>query len=214
MRYQTVIWDWNGTLLHDAGLCRRMMNFLLESRNMPILSKLRYEELFDFPASAYYRRIGFDFERESFEQLNGEFMASYEKRRHTCRLQKGARHNLQALHARGIRQAMLSAYPHVNLQSILAGKKLLSYFDIIVGADDVHAHGKIEQGRRLKGQLSGTGPILMIGDTLHDAEVAAAMQVDFVLVYSGHQSRRRIATAGARMFDTHAELLRWLAGGD
>jgi phosphoglycolate phosphatase len=40
------------------------------------------------------------------------------------------------------------------------------------------------------------GNILMVGDTLHDYEVAKAMGVNCVLVYSGHQSRERLVTTG------------------
>ena len=34
--------------------------------------------------------------------------------------------------------------------------------------------------------------ILMIGDTIHDLELAVAMKIDVVLIYSGHQSLERL----------------------
>ena len=44
--YRHLIWDWNGTLLDDAWLCREIMNGQLRRRGLPELSTERYEEKF------------------------------------------------------------------------------------------------------------------------------------------------------------------------
>ena len=43
---------------------------------------------------------------------------------------------------------------------------------------------------------------LMIGDTLHDAEVARAMGAKCILVARGHHSRETLLTAGVPVADT------------
>ena len=53
--YRHLIWDWNGTLLDDAWLCREIMNGQLRRRGLPELSAERYEQIFDFPVEKYYR---------------------------------------------------------------------------------------------------------------------------------------------------------------
>ncbi len=213
VRYHTIIWDWNGTLLHDAALCRQLMNGLLSSRNMPRMSRRKYEDVFDIPVTNYYRRIGFDFDQESFEQLGDLFMAGYEQSRHTCRLQRGARKLLEDLHRNGVRQTVLSAYRQDSLESLLREKRLTPMFDLIVGADDHYAHGKAAQGRLLKKQLGSSSRILMVGDTLHDVVVATEMDVDCVLVYGGHQSLHRLESSGVRVFGDLEQLQQWLTGG-
>lgn len=50
---------------------------------------------------------------------------------------------------------------------------------------------------------------LMIGDTLHDAEVARAMGTGCVLVARGHQSRETLLTAGVPVMDTLLEAAAW-----
>ena len=35
MRYEHVIWDFNGTLMDDARMCREVMNGMLEDRSLP-----------------------------------------------------------------------------------------------------------------------------------------------------------------------------------
>ena len=87
-RYKHIIWDWNGTLLDDAKLCVDIMNVVLSRRNMPVISLRQYQELFDFPVVDYYVKLGFDFEKESFEIVGTEFIDYYEERRHEANLQK------------------------------------------------------------------------------------------------------------------------------
>jgi len=51
-----VIGDWNGTHFDDVDLVVEVA--------------LQHQELFGFPVCGYYERVGFDLERESFEDLS------------------------------------------------------------------------------------------------------------------------------------------------
>ena len=47
MKYQYVVWDWNGTLLDDMGFCLDITNRLLMSRGLtPIRDLEDYRERF------------------------------------------------------------------------------------------------------------------------------------------------------------------------
>ena len=50
--------------------------------------------------------------------------------------------------------------------------------------------------------------VLLIGDTLHDAEVADAIGVDCVLVAHGYQSRQRLVQSGRPVIDSLSELMK------
>ena len=117
--YRHLIWDWNGTLLDDAWLCRKIMNGQLRRRGLPILSQEKYEEIFDFPVEKYYRAVGFDWSRESFQDAGTEFIVEYEKRKTECSLQSGARELLGKIAEGGWSQAVLSAYSHQTLEEFL-----------------------------------------------------------------------------------------------
>jgi phosphoglycolate phosphatase len=68
MNYTYCIWDFNGTIFDDIGASIKAVNTLLAERGLPTLgSKERYHEVFDFPIIDYYRRIGFDFDKEPYE---------------------------------------------------------------------------------------------------------------------------------------------------
>ena len=75
-----VIWDWNGTLFDDIDLVVAVANLMLVRRSLPEIDHARYREIFGFPVRGYYERIGFDLEREPFEELAVEFIAEYQAR--------------------------------------------------------------------------------------------------------------------------------------
>ena len=80
MRYTDVIWDFNGTLLDDAGAGLACVEELLRRRGLPPLGSLaRYREVFRFPIRDYYTDIGFDFSREPYEALADEWALLYDE---------------------------------------------------------------------------------------------------------------------------------------
>jgi phosphoglycolate phosphatase len=191
--YRHLIWDWNGTLLDDAWLCRDIMNGQLRRRGLPRLSAERYEAIFDFPVEGYYRKVGFDWKKESFEDAGTEFIVEYEKRKKECRLQIGAKELLKHVESAGLSQAVLSAYSHGSLEAFLGHFGVRSHFKSVAGSRNHYAEGKVEHGLRMLQELHvSPSETLLIGDTTHDAEVAEAMGVECVLIPSGHNSRDRL----------------------
>ena len=80
MRYTDVIWDFNGTLLDDADAGLACVEELLRRRGLPPLGSLaRYRAVFRFPIRDYYTDIGFDFSREPYEALAGEWALLYDE---------------------------------------------------------------------------------------------------------------------------------------
>ena len=206
--YRHVVWDWNGTLLDDGWLCVDVMNGVLRSRHMPELSIDRYRDVFNFPVIDYYRALGFDFQQESFEVVGTEFIEAYEARRHEARLHTDTIAVLNHLRDAGISQSVLSAYRQETLDELIAWFGLTDYFDRLVGLQDHYAHSKIDNGVRWIAELSHRPhDVLLIGDSVHDFEVAEAMNVDCILIANGHQSRARLGACGAPVLDALSQLL-------
>ncbi len=201
-RYRHIIWDWNGTLLDDLDLSIEVMNSLLARRDLPRLDRPRYHALFDFPVRRYYERLGFDPAHDSFEQLSVEFIAGYDAQRLGASLHHHTTSTLVAVRAAGLGQSILSAYRHETLHEIVAHFRLTAHFDHIVGLDNIHAHSKVALGRELVARL-GLAPaeILLVGDTLHDLEVARDLGVACALVAAGHHPAARLRASGAPVYD-------------
>ena len=82
-------------------------------------------------------------------------------------------------------------------------------YDHPIGLENSHAISRIHQGTRLLSMfLRHESQMLLIGDTLHDAEVAAATHVDCVLVAHGHQSKERLKQSGAQIVDSLEAIVR------
>ena len=205
--YTHVIWDWNGTLLDDAWLCVDVMNGMLEERGLPLKTLEEYKELFDFPVKGYYARLGFDFDREPFDEVGREFIVRYNGRQGETVLHTEVPEVLAGIAAKGITQHILSAREHNELISETKSLGVFNFFDRIRGLDDHYAHGKTDVGLRLVAEIGvPREKIVFIGDTRHDAEVASQVGIDCILVPIGHHSEKRLLALGQPMIYSLCDL--------
>ena len=205
-KIQHVVWDWNGTLLDDAQACVNAINILLARRGVACIDMAHYRETFGFPVIDFYRRINFPLEGEDWDSLAREFHGLF-LADPTIRLQDGARDVLAQVRRRGLRQSILSASEQGILTRMLADFGIQDYFTEVFGVDNLHGASKMDLGRSLLRKLAlPPEHILLVGDTLHDAEVAHALGIRCVLVAQGHQSVPRLEQAGIPVFGSLAEL--------
>ena len=191
--YKHIIWDWNGTLLDDVWICMEIINKMLQKRCLPLLSKDRYKEIFGFPIQNYYLKAGFNFEVEPFKDLAKEYIEEYDSRSQECKLHQGVLDALKKINSLGVSQSILSASSEESLRMIIESFEIQDYFSHINGLNDHYAESKIDIGERwIKAQGFKPCEVLMIGDTIHDYEVAKALGIDCVLISHGHQSIERL----------------------
>ncbi len=200
--YTHVIWDWNGTLLDDLDVCVACINRMLSDRGLKTLEgREGYRDIFNFPVVDFYRSVGFDFDRESFEMLAHEYIESYERDSvFVCGLHKSARETLRTLADAGLRQVILSATEQPALLTQIERHGLTPYFSEIIGQTDSYAHGKLEAGRAFR-ERAGAAHAVMIGDTTHDWAVSVALGMDCLLVSNGHQSDEVLRMCGVPVLD-------------
>lgn len=206
--YRHIIWDWNGTLIDDAWLCVEIINEMLRDRGRQPITHRQYEEKLTFPVRDFYERLGFDFSVEPFGALADEYIGKYDKRCFECRLHDHAIEVLNNCLDRGVKHSILSAYHQVRLEAMLDFFDLTSMFTHIMGLDDHHAGGKAQQGRHLTRELGrDIDRAIMIGDTVHDYEVARAIGVDCALFVEGHNSPHRLQSCGVPVLHSLDQLL-------
>ncbi len=208
--YQHIIWDWNGTLLNDVQLCADIMNNLLKARSLPTITLKTYREIFTFPFKDYYIKAGHDFVNESFEEISVDFIAEYESRKAECALYPFAAEVLEIMHSLKIEQHLLSAYKQNNLEDIIKHFGIEEYFNSVRGLDHIYADGKMELGKQLINDISRNGKgskVLLIGDTIHDYEVAEGLNTDCLLVSNGHQNNEKLKSLNIPVINNLKELL-------
>ena len=192
-----IIWDWNGTLLDDLDICINGINIYLKKRNLPSVNKKRYRDIFRFPIESYYRDLGFNFKTETFDMLSKDFLKTYFQQFDQARLFENTENVLKKLRLAGFRQYILSAMDQKSLEKSLKKFGITDYFEKIYGAPDFLAKGKIEYGKKLiLEEKLDPSECVLIGDTLHDQEVADELQIASILISEGHQTTERLNING------------------
>ena len=139
------------------------------------------------------RPIGFDFEKEDFSIPAHQFIELYNEGFDGCSLQKPAIEVLNHFREKGIRQFVLSAMEHNMLEKTLKLKGIADFFEGVSGLNDHYAVSKIELGRQLISDYKiDTEEVWLIGDTIHDFEVATELGIKCILIADGHQSVERL----------------------
>lgn len=194
------IWDFNGTLLDDveAGICA--VNDLLAQRDLPILqSRQAYQNVFGFPIQQYYERLGFDFEKESYETLAPLWVERYLHFVREAGLFEDVKETVAFLNENGVKQVVLSATERQMLLSQLRELDLFDCFEEVLGLDNIHAASKISLARDWRARHPNAS-VLFIGDTDHDYDTAQAMDAPCILIARGHQSEQKLKGLGTSIF--------------
>ena len=204
----TIFWDWNGTLMDDVEFTRSCLNWMLEVHGYPQRYDLAaYRQIFGFPIEEYYIRAGFDFSRHPYPMLAQRFMDHYNAGVDRCPVSRHAADTLAALRRRGWQQSVLSASRRDYLIEQVSARGLQDFFTELLGLADIYGVSKVQLGTDYL-RRTGIDPAacVMVGDTDHDAAVAAAIGATCVLYTGGHQSRARLEKASPYVIDDLAQL--------
>ena len=203
-----VFLDFNGTLINDLDLCLDLLNEILIGQNKKTVTKEEYKEIFTFPIKDYYSAAGVDFNIESYESLAIKFIKKYQPASLKCGLFECIVPTLKELKEKGVKVYLLSASEKNNLTEQCISYDIAKYFDAILGIDNIHAESKTKIGIDfIKNNNINPKEAIFVGDTLHDYEVANAMNIDCRLVSCGHQSVNRLKKAGVKIYSDISGIL-------
>jgi phosphoglycolate phosphatase len=206
MKYTHIIWDWNGTLLDDIGASLASVNDMLAARGEPPMDINRYKECIGTPIIRFYEQV-FDLEKEDYPSILAEYNAGYMRHLADCGLTEGAEQAIADFAAAGIHQAIVSSSNNAQLCENARKYGVYDCFEAVLGAADFKADSKIERARAYLAQSDGEKRVLVVGDLEHDAEMAAQIGADCVLLTSGHEHPERLERSGAVIFDKICQLI-------
>ena len=211
MKYKHIIWDWNGTLVDDAWLCVEIMNDVLYKNQLNSISLFDYREKFIFPVKKYYSRLGFNFNKTPFEVCGLDFINAFKKRKFEASLFSSSRAILSKIKCAGSQNYVLSANHQTVLEETIAFFNLNSFFKGVCGLNHYYATSKIKEGKKLLSSINSDKKyILMVGDTLHDYEVAKNLKIDCALVSHGHNNKNRLEKTSSPVFESLEDLALYL----
>ena len=202
-----ILWDWNGTLLDDTEAALATLNEMIAVRGGQPIGMEFYRDHFAFPVRPFYDKIGIVAHNE--DEWNGiahEYHEVYG--RQPKKLNPLAVTALEMAKEAGCRQSIVSALRQDLLEADMARNGVTKYFERICGSDNLDGASKLERARVLLRTLSETVPsdthFVLIGDALHDKEVADALGIDCILCAQGSHAAwrlRAVAPTGDTLVD-------------
>jgi len=213
-----LVWDWNGTLLHDIHAVIEATNAAFAELGIPAITLDRYRELYCVPVPRFYERLlGRLPSAEEWEVMDAAFHRHYRERVQEAALAEGAAELLAAQREAGRTQSLCSLAPHDQLVPLLHRHGIADHFVRVDGATGPSGGRKAEQMARHLLALDGVDPELtvVIGDAVDDAAAAAHVGARAVLYTGGSHSRANLLEAGVPVVDSLAEAVEaaeWIAG--
>lgn len=209
-KIKALIWDWNGTILNDVVHSVNSLNYICDKYSLKSVSVELYKQNFSFPVREFYKGLGFDFAKHDFDMVSHEYINHF-KAHKDIQLYPNLKELLAKIHNVGIKQYVLSAMESTLLKEMLIEHGISQYFDHIQGSDDHQANSKVDSGRRLLEKIEiPMENIVLIGDTLHDFEVANELGITSVLVSSGHNTYERLIPVGTQVCDNPEKAIEYL----
>lgn len=211
MPLTTVIWDWNGTLADDVRVALQSVNDILARRGREPITLEEYYSYMDTPIRRFYENLFRPLPDALFDALMLEFNQGYRRHMTSTGLMEGAKEALEAFRRAGLTQIIVSASHTGELSHFSQLFGVEGYFRWILGAEDFQAAGKVEMACRFL-QEQGIAPeeCVVIGDTLHDREMAKAIGCPVCLLDRGHQSRAQLESAGEPVFHHLKDAASWI----
>lgn len=191
MKKKYIFWDFNGTILDDARLCYNILIEMLDEEKLPRVTFDEYLLIFTFPIKDYYAQV-FDFNQTAFEVLAHRFIERYQPRSLDCELHDKVVETIMYYEQQGYVNILLSASEEKNLDEQLNHFNIKRLFRHTLGTKNIYAKTKLDVAKQfIKDQQISKEDMVMIGDTLHDAEIANDIGCDIIIYTQGHQHPSR-----------------------
>ncbi len=210
MVHSHILWDFNGTILNDVEVGFDSANILLTKHGLNELKNIEeYREIFCFPIIDYYRKLGFDFNKNPYNELAVEWVSIYNENVHKANLYDGIIRLLKEINKSKTPQLILSATELKMLKKQLKSLGISKYFDTVLGTGDIYAYSK-EKIAINWANIVKPKNALLIGDTTHDKTVADAAGFDCILVANGHEDKQRLIETNATVVDSVNDIIHLL----
>ncbi|MGW3785716.1 HAD family hydrolase [Micromonospora chokoriensis] len=197
-----LVWDWNGTLLNDLSLVVSATNVVFASLGGPTVTPDEHRVRFRRPIAEYYAEVlGQAVDADEFGRLDRIFHDAYRTGLTTCELAADAR---TAMAAWPGSQSLLSMWFHEELVPAVRTYGLAGHFTRVDGLRaTVGGDRKAESLKLHLAELGVDGTsVVLIGDSIDDADAATAVGGRAVLYTGGFTDPARLRASGHPVADT------------
>jgi phosphoglycolate phosphatase len=212
-RYDLVVFDWDGTLIDSAGAIASSIQAACRDLGLPVPDDERASHVIGLGLADALAYAVPSLPRAEYARLVERYRVHFLARDASLPLFPGTRPMLEALRGCGHALAIATGKSAAGLARALEHTGLARLFDATRCADQCAPKPAPEMLLALMETLDAApGRTLMVGDTSHDLQMAAAAGVAAVAVsYGAHPGASLAAFAPLALVDSTAELAAWLA---
>lgn len=213
VRASHIVWDWNGTLLHDNAVVLAAVNEVCAAFGRAPLQWEEWQEFYSRPVRACYERLlGQSLDDEAWARVDRLYHDRYDVLLHTSALAPGVPEQLVTWRETGRTQSLLSMWFHSQLVPTVAGHGLTDLFNRVDGLPgDLGGESKTDHLiRHLAAQHLDPASVVIIGDVVDDAHAAAAVGAPCILVATGAMARPALESTGAPVANTIPEAMQYV----
>jgi phosphoglycolate phosphatase len=193
-----VIFDWNGTLLADAGAVWKANNDVLAAFGSQPISMSTLRETWDIPLIDFYVRHGCDRARmeANLGQLDQVFAQGYQSLTAHARTRAGARQLLAWLGAHNVKRVILSNYTTQGISVQLKRLRLLQQADLVLGNESLDGavirRNKEEKLVSYLARVRSRNRVVIVGDGPEEVDIGRQAGIWTIAIGGGICSTRRL----------------------
>lgn len=211
-RFDLVVFDWDGTLIDSTRAIVRAIQGAAADLGLPVPDDASAAHVIGLGLHDALARAVPELPAERITEFSLRYRHHYLAADAALELFAGARELLAALAARRVPLAVATGKSHAGLMRAIGQTGLHGVFAATRCADQTHPKPHPAMLLELADQLLvGPERTLMIGDTSHDLQMAAAAGAAAVGLTHGAHPREQLATcASLALLDDLPALHRWL----
>lgn len=211
MKYGLVVFDWDGTLIDSHSAIADCMQEASRELDLAVPERERATHVIGLGLRDAMRIVAPDLPAHRYPEFIGAYRRHFRAREDTMQPFPGMRELLDALKKERI-LGIATGKSRRGLDRALKATGLLGHFRASRCADETHPKPHPAMLLELMAELDfRPGQALMIGDTSHDLQMAAAAGVDAVAVsYGAHSLAGLLACGPLGCAGSVEELRTWL----
>ncbi len=212
MKYELVVFDWDGTLLDSAGAIVKAIQAACRDLDLPVPADAQARHVIGLGLADAMRHAVPDLQPENYQAMVDRYRYHYLSGDHELTLFAGVPEMLARLQAVGHILAVATGKSRMGLERALDHSGLRPYFLASRCADECHSkpHPQMLEELMLEFGIKPASTV-MIGDTSHDLLMASNAGVDALAVtYGAHPHDHLLDHAPLACLHEVRELDDWL----
>lgn len=212
MKYELIVFDWDGTLLDSAGAIVQAIQAASRDLNLTVPDDNRARHVIGLGLVNALRHAVPDLSPDRYQAMVDRYRYHYLAGDHQLTLFSGVPQMLERLHAAGHILAVATGKSRVGLERALDHSGLRPLFQASRCADECHSKPHPQMLEELTAEFGVSNEsTVMIGDTSHDLLMASNAGVDSLAVTYGAHAHAHLTEYNPRAcLHSVGELDLWL----